>query len=98
MPIASCSDEPPSILALTSINMFFMRGLLLPFAMMSMPCTIGTPAAIITAIWRLNTAMSRAPVALPADPNRGLPLGLTDSGLMPCRRNSALTMLAFFAA
>ena len=57
--LPSCSDEPPSMLAFTSLSMFFMRGLVLPLAMISMPCTIGTPAAIMTAIWRLNTAMSR---------------------------------------
>ena len=36
------------------------------------PCTMGTPA-IITAIWRLNTAISRALIVPPAAPNNGLP-------------------------
>ncbi len=53
-----------------------MRGLDWPLAMISKPCTIGTPAAIITAIWRLNTAMSRALIVLPAAPKSGLPLAL----------------------
>ena len=46
--------------------------------MMSKPCTIGTPAAIITAICRLKTAMSRALIVFPAAPNRGLPFAFTE--------------------
>ena len=77
------------------VSMSFMRGLLWPPATISKPCTIGTPAAIIVASWRLNTAMSRPLIALPALPNSGLGLALTTCGLMPCLRRSALTRLAF---
>ena len=75
-----------------------IRGFLLPLAMISIELTIGTPAFIIVASWRLNTAMSSGLTRLPAAaPNSGLPLGLTTLGVMPWRRNSARSMLAFLA-
>jgi len=51
----------------------------------------------MTEIIRLKTAMSRGLTRLPAAPNNGFALGLIDVGLMPWRRNSALTRLGFFA-
>ena len=63
--------------------MSFMRGLFWPPATMSKPCTIGTPAAIIVASWRLKTEMSRDLIVLPALPNSGLAFSLTVCGLMP---------------
>ena len=81
--IDSANVAPPSILVLMSSSMFFMRGLDCPLAMMSRPCTIGTPAAIITAIWRLNTAISRGLIVRPVEPNSGLGLGLIVVALMP---------------
>ena len=77
--------------------MFCMRGLVWPPAMISNACTIGTPAAIMTEIMRLKTAISRGLMRLPAEPNSGFALGFIDVGLMPCRRSSALTRLGFFA-
>jgi hypothetical protein len=52
---------------------------------------MGTPAAIIVASWRLKMEMSRGLMDLPALPNSGLALALTDCGLIPWRRSSALT-------
>ena len=74
--------------------MSFTRGLFWPPATISKPCTIGTPAAIIVANWRLKMEMSRGLIELPALPNSGFGFGFTDCGLMPWRRNSALTKAA----
>ncbi len=82
---------------LMAMSMFFMRALVWPLAMISKPCTMGTPAAIITDIIRLKVAISRVLMRLPAEPNSGFALVLTDIGLIPCRRSSARTRLAFFA-
>lgn len=65
--------------------------------MMSKDCTIGTPEAIMVAIWRLKMATSRGFTVLPEAPNSGLPRSLTVWGFMPWRRSSALTSEAFFA-
>jgi hypothetical protein len=78
--IASLSDEPPSMLARISSSIAFKRGFLVPPAMISKDCTIGTPDCIMVAIWRLKMAMSRAVMALPAWPNKGLDLGFTTPG------------------
>ena len=95
---ASYSDEPLSISARTELTSVVMRGFLLPLAMISIELTIGTPAFIIVASWRLNTAMSSGLMRLPAaPPNSGLPLGLTTFGVMPWRRSSARSMFAFLA-
>jgi hypothetical protein len=74
--------------------MFLKRTLRWPPAMISKACTIGTPAAIMVAIWRLKMATSRGFTREPAEPNSGLGFSLTDCGFMPWRRNSALTRLA----
>ncbi len=76
---------------------FFIRGFLCPLAMMSSDDTIGTPDFIIVAICRLKKAMSFGLIGLPAAPNSGFDLGLTCPGLMPWRRSSARSRLAFFA-
>src|SRR5690606_2476314 len=76
----------------------FMRGFLWPPAMISSAETIGTPDFIMVAIWRLKNAMSFGVMALPAWPKSGLDLGLTTLGVMPWRRSSARSMLAFLAA
>ncbi|KAG0739032.1 hypothetical protein G6F24_017454 [Rhizopus arrhizus] len=65
--------------------------------MKSSAVTIGTPDFIMVAIWRLKKAMSFGDILLPAAPKSGLGLTLTWPGLMPCRRSSALSRLAFFA-
>ena len=65
--------------------------------MISSEPTIGTPDFIIVAIWREKKAISFAVILLPAAPNSGLGLGLTTVGVMPLRRSSALSRLAFLA-
>src|SRR5690348_3643327 len=77
--------------------MFLNRTLRWPPAMISNDCTIGTPAAIMVAIWRLKIATSRGLTLLPAAPNSGLVFSLTVCGFMPWRRSSALTRLALRA-
>src|SRR6185437_9526096 len=94
---ASASVEPPSMFCLTSVSMFLKRMLRWPPAMISKDCTIGTPAAIMVAIWRLKIATSRGLTRLPAAPNSGLAFSFTVCGFMPCRRSSALTRLALRA-
>ncbi len=74
-----------------------IRGFLCPVPMISSELTIGTPDFIMIAIWRLKKAMSLVLIALPAAPNRGLGLGLTTLGVMPWRRSSARSRLAFLA-
>jgi hypothetical protein len=51
----------------------------------------------MTEIMRLNTAISRGLMRLPACPKRGFALVLIEVGLMPWRRSSARTKLGFFA-
>jgi len=51
----------------------------------------------MTEIMRLNTAISRALMRRPDEPNSGLPYGFTEVGLIPCRRSSARTKLGFLA-
>ena len=80
---------------LIAVSMSFMRTLVTPPAMMSKACTIGTPDCIMVANWRLKIAISRGVMRLPAAPNRGLALGATRPGVMPCLRSSALSRLAF---
>ena len=75
-----------------------MRGFLCPLAMISSELTIGTPDFIMVAICRLKKAMSFGEIRLPEPPNNGLGLSLTVPGVMPCRRNSARSRFAFFAA
>lgn len=77
---------------------FFIRGFLCPLAMMSSADTIGTPDFIIVAICRLKKAMSLGLTGLPAAPNSGFDFGLTWPGLMPWRRSSARSRLAFLAS
>src|SRR5690348_6776108 len=79
---------------LTSVSMFLKRTLRWPPAMISYAGTVGTPAAIMVAIWRLKMATSRGFTVEPAAPNRGFGFSLTAWGFMPWRRSSALTRLA----
>ncbi|MNP44612.1 hypothetical protein D3C76_1384830 [compost metagenome] len=67
-----------------------MFGLSKPSAMMSKDCSSGTPAPIMVAIWRVNRAMSRGLIFLPA-PSREMPFLRTRVGLIPCLRSCALT-------
>ncbi len=66
------------MLVLMSVSMSFMRGLVWPPATISKPCTIGTPAAIIVASWRLKTAMSRRLDRLAGLAEERLGLGFDD--------------------
>jgi hypothetical protein len=80
-----------------STSMFLKRTFFWPLAMISKACTIGTPAAIMAAIWRLKIATSRGFTFLPVAPKRGLDFSRTVCGFMPWRRSSAFTRAAFFA-
>lgn len=95
--MASYSEEPPSMSVRMPSTIFFIRGFLCPLPMMSSAETIGTPDFIMVAICRLKKAMSLAPTALPAAPNNGFGLAFTCPGLIPWRRSSARSRLAFFA-
>src|SRR5690242_1537010 len=77
--------------------MFLKRTFFWPSAMISKDCTIGTPEAIMVAIWRLKMATSRGLTALPVAPNNGLDFSRTVCGFIPWRRSSAFTSEAFFA-
>ncbi len=85
------------MLCFTSIRTFLKRTFFWPSAMMSNACTIGTPEAIMVAIWRLKIATSPGLIVLPVEPNSGLERSRTVCGFMPWRRSSALTSEAFFA-
>ncbi len=81
----------------TSSSTFLKRTFFCPSAMMSNDCTIGTPEAIMVAIWRLKMATSPGLIVLPLEPNSGLARSRTVCGFIPWRRSSALTSEAFFA-
>src|SRR5690625_752221 len=83
------------MVVLTSSSMFLKRGFFWPPEMISKDCTMGTPEAIMVAIWRLKTATSRGLTRLPVEPNSGLGFSRTVCGFMPWRRSSALTSEAF---
>ena len=57
--------------------------------MMSNDCSSGTPAFIMVAICRVNSAMSIGLIFLPA-PNKETAFLRTFSGLIPCLRSCAL--------
>jgi hypothetical protein len=75
----SCSVLPPSMFALMSSTSFCIAGFSCPLPMISKACTIGMPADIMVASWRLNTAISsfvtlpprEKAVALGLDARRG---------------------------
>jgi hypothetical protein len=84
--------EPAATSFLIVVTSSFIDGFSRPSVTMSKLCTRGTPAFIMVASWRVNTAMSEALIGFLRAPNRGFGLRRTDRGLIPFWRSWARAM------